>query len=79
MEMEDTVKDAILEQKTGDLYLAKLIEITTLSLREGRPLFPNLMDEPVMYTKFHQWVLEGLAEQSKAEEALKEANKQAGL
>ncbi len=51
---------------TGDIddpVLDTLIELTLQSDTENRPLFPNLIDEPIFYRKyFKRWVHEGLLE-----------------
>ena len=58
--MEGAVKDAILSGGTEDYFLAVLIDLTVASIRENRPLFPNLMDEPILYRAFRRFVQEGL-------------------
>lgn len=46
--------------------LLGLIEITTTSLIDGRPLFASPLEEPYFYSHyFRRWVEEGLAERKK--------------
>lgn len=65
-ELEDIVKDAILEGGTQDRYLANLISIAIMKL-EGERLWDNLLDAPAFFTRFFlKWVEEGLEEYKKA-------------
>lgn len=65
--MEDTVEEAILAGTTNDPVLMTLVELTIVSIRESRPLFSNLMDEPILYRHFRQAVERGLANLKKIE------------
>lgn len=66
--MEDAVKDAIVTQETADYVLLRLIEVTVVSIQEGRPLFSSPLKEPVLYQRyFRRWVEEGLAELLKSQ------------
>jgi hypothetical protein len=61
--MEEAVSDAIIAEKCEDAVLARLIELAIIDIREGRPLFPSPLDEPVMYQRyFKKWVQIGLDE-----------------
>lgn len=69
--MEDAVSDAILTQHTDDKVLDSLIELAIISIREGKELTPNLLDEPSLWRRhFLEWVEKALEEASKAQEAL---------
>lgn len=68
--MEEHVKDAILTNEFTDLVLLQLVELTIYSIRNDRPLFPNLMQEPTFYRKnFRQWVVEAMEEKRVMDEA----------
>ena len=46
-----------------DPVLDNLIELTILATYENRPLFPDILKEPIFYRKyFKRWVSEGLEE-----------------
>jgi len=63
VEMEETVKDAILVGSFDDLALLRLVEVTTASIQEDRPLFTTILAEPAFYRKyFVRWVREALEE-----------------
>lgn len=71
--MEEHIKDAILVNEFHDLVLLRLIELTVASIRSGRSLFRNLMDEPAFYRKYFQvWVHEALEERDKLQSAQEE-------
>lgn len=62
--MEEQVKEA-LSGESRDFHLGALLEITVLSIREGRPLFPSILDEPVFYRRhFKRWVEEYIEEET---------------
>lgn len=65
--MSDAVEEAILTKVTSDPVLAVLIDITLASIQENRPLFPNLMDEPILYRHFKEAVSRGLENLKKIE------------
>ncbi len=68
--MEDYVKDAILTNEFTDLCLIRLVDLTITSIRNNRPLFPTLLDEPVFFRKyFYLWVSEALEEKKMLAEA----------
>ena len=59
--LAEAVNDAIITGHTNDEVLDLLLDITVVSITEGRPLFPNPLEEPVFYRRyFKEWVLEGL-------------------
>ena len=61
-ELEEAIKDAVIT-RPEDPILAILLEVTMASVQDGRPLFPNPLEEPLFYRKyFRRWVLEGLKE-----------------
>jgi hypothetical protein len=61
--MEEAVKDAILLEQNDDPVLDTLIDLTAISLSEGRPLFVSPMSEPSFYRKyFKPWVRDGIKE-----------------
>ena len=63
---------------TEDLVLAHLIEITRASIIEKRPVFSNLMEEPIFYRRhFVRWVIEAISEKNVADNAIKEGIKSA--
>ena len=43
-------------EKTDDMVLKVLIELAVVSLDEERPVFPNPLDEPVLWRKFKRAV-----------------------
>jgi hypothetical protein len=72
-ELEDAVKDAIVEGRTGDRVLEILLEITLSTIADGRPLFLNPLEEPVLYRHFRRWTTEGLEELAKLSKLEEEA------
>ena len=66
-ELEDIVKDAVIQERSDDLVLLKLIELELVSINEGRPLFTGSpLNDPVFYRRyFRKWVREGLEEAQK--------------
>jgi hypothetical protein len=46
-----------------------LLALTMRSINLNLPLFPNLLEEPVLYRLFHTWVEEGLVEAQKIKSA----------
>jgi len=61
--MEEAVSDAIITERCEDIVLARLIDLALVEIREMRFLFPNPLDEPVMYRRYLKpWVSAGLAE-----------------
>jgi hypothetical protein len=70
-ELEEAVNDAVLTETTDDRVLAFLLELTITSLTEERPLFPNPLDEPLLYRRhFRKWVEEGLREATDIQKAM---------
>lgn len=74
-EMEEAVSDAILTQDISDPVLAVLIRIATVSIKDNRPVFPNPMHEPVLWTMFIKWVSDGYVAASKVKQIMEEAAK----
>jgi hypothetical protein len=75
--MEEVVKRAV-EDGTQDGVLAQLVEVTRASILEGRPLFSNLMEEPVFYRRhFKRWVREIVKERQATTDVLQEELKNA--
>lgn len=74
--LEEEVKDAILTE-TDDLVLMKLIELTSASITERRPLFATLMEEPHFYrVYFRRWVEDGLEEAARLQVSEEKTMKQ---
>jgi hypothetical protein len=72
-DLEDEVKEAI-AAGTRDVILNMLLEVTMASLVDERPLFANIIDEPLFYRRyFLPWVREGLQELRTIENASREA------
>lgn len=70
-EIEDYVKDSIVTD-TGDAVLSIIIDLTLQAERDNRPLFSNPIKEPYFYSRFvRRWILEGVEERVKSEEANK--------
>ena len=68
--MEDAINEAIDEQ-SKDVVLLKLVEITAASIIEERPLFDNILTEPVFYRRhFKPWVKKGIDEALKLRAAV---------
>ena len=77
-ELEEAVKDHVLTGE-GDVVLRLLVDLTAVSIVEGRPLFPNPLEEPAFFRKFFkEWVREGLQERAKLRQAEEEAEKAGG-
>ncbi|GEM_PF-1278987 len=71
--MEEAVHAAIEECRTSDRVLDTLLEVTITSLLENRPLFPNPLDEPLMYRLyFRKWVEDSLEVVGKLQRAQKD-------
>jgi hypothetical protein len=68
--LEEATNDAILTGSTDDIVLKTLIDLAAYSLEQERPLFPNPLDEPILYRRFSCWVIDGLRELKKASEIL---------
>ena len=71
-ELEDIVKDAMVEGSTTDHYLGLLLENVLVSIAENRPLYASPLDEPAFYRTFRRWVAEGIGEAVKISQAQKE-------
>ena len=77
--LEEAVKDFILTGEGDDAVLRLLVELTAASITEGRPLFPNPLEEPAFFRKwFKLWVQEGLLERGALQQAEEEAEKAGG-
>ena len=77
-ELEEATKDFILTGE-GDPVLRLLVDLTAVSIIEGRPLFPNPLEEPAFFRKyFKEWVREGLQERAKLKQVEEEAEKAGG-
>ena len=72
--MEEEVKIAVREG-SDDIALNLLIEMTIASIREKRPIFATLAEEPLFYRRYiYRWIKEALNEQAALDDA-----QQAGL
>jgi hypothetical protein len=74
-DIEEAVEEAILSGQTKDHVLASLLEVTIISTRDGRPLFPNPLDEPILYRQFQRMVASALGEADKVEDERQQAIK----
>jgi len=54
--MEDAITDAVLAGSTHDTVLGILVDLAIRSDQESRPLFPDLLHEPILYGHFHRMV-----------------------
>ncbi len=62
--MEEAVKIAV-RDGSDDLALNLVVEMVIASIREKRPVFPNLAEEPLIYRRYiHRWVKEALDEEA---------------
>lgn len=69
--MEEAISDYILEGRGDNRVLNTLIEITVVELTTDRPLFPNPLDEPVLYRRnFRRWIRESLEAKAKIDEVI---------
>jgi hypothetical protein len=69
--MEAAVREAV-DHISGDAVLAQLVELVLEEEIEKRPLFPNLLDEPVFFRRyFRRWVTEALKEKQSIGDATK--------
>jgi hypothetical protein len=69
--MEAAVREAV-DHISDDAVLAQLVELVLEEEIEKRPLFPNLLDEPVFFRRyFRRWVMEALKEKQSIGDATK--------
>jgi len=65
-QLEDYVKDYILEARDDDPILDKLVSLVLTSQITGVDIFPTtlgLLDRPALFeTKIRPWILEGIEE-----------------
>lgn len=62
LDMEVAVKDAIFEGASDDQVLLVLLSLTMRELSSLRPLFPNPLDEPILYSRYLKpWVQSALS------------------
>ncbi len=54
--MADQVSETMLVGKSADPVLAILLDVTIASIKDERPLFPDLLHEPVLYRQFRRIV-----------------------
>jgi hypothetical protein len=71
--MVEEVNDAILTESTDDPVLALLLELAAIEIQEERPLFPNPLEEPLLYRQFKRWVKESLDEAVQLQQAEQKA------
>ena len=50
--MQDKASEALMSGGTADPVLVHLLEAAAVSLTENRPVFPNPMEEPVLWRHF---------------------------
>jgi hypothetical protein len=63
--MESAVSDVILGGPTSDPMLVALLDLTIASIRDERPVFPSLIDEPILFRHFRRFVRKALDAQEK--------------
>jgi hypothetical protein len=63
--MESAVSDVILGGPTSDLMLVALLDLAIASIRDERPVFPSLIDEPILFRHFRRFVRKALDAQEK--------------
>jgi hypothetical protein len=66
-EMAEAVNDAIITGVSNDPILDILIDVVATSVIEDRHIFPNPLDEPLLYREFRTWVKEGLEDAAQIE------------
>lgn len=72
--MRSEVRAVVIDGETGSDALSILIEVTLLEVLEGRPLFPNPMDEPIFYRRhFKAWIKNALVDKNQEDEAFQKA------
>jgi hypothetical protein len=62
---ESAVSDVVLGGPTSDPMLVALLELTITSIRDERPVYPNLIDEPILFRHFRRFVRKALDAQEK--------------
>jgi len=73
IELEEYIKDAIITRSGDDRMLAIVLDIVLSSIADGRPLYPNIFDEPIFYRRYIKpWIEEGLREAAKIAEVTKQ-------
>jgi hypothetical protein len=71
--MEDVVREAT-SNGTEDSVLAFLVEVVRTSILDGRPIFSNILDEPVFFRKyFREWVSNQMNADQAAQQAIQDA------
>jgi len=58
--MESAITDAVISGSTNDPVLGILVDLTLSAKMEGRPLFQNLVQEPILYRHFKRMVMSAL-------------------
>jgi hypothetical protein len=67
--MQVAVNDIVYGEAVDDPVLESLLVMTLKEINEGRPLFPNPMDEPLLYGRyFKRWVREAVKKLQKFNE-----------
>ena len=62
--MEEVVRSCVTGE-IPDAIIGLIVELTVAAIQEDRPLFPNLLDEPVFYRRYiKRWVREELDQNS---------------
>lgn len=72
-ELEDAIVEVLITERAPDPELRWLIRIAFVSIYEKRPVFPNPLDEPVLFGKFIGMVKEGLEDARSAQEEISKA------
>ena len=60
-------------ERTDDTVLKTLIELAVVSIDEERPVFPNPLDEPVLWRKFRTAVYHARSDAKKARAEVEKA------
>jgi len=68
--MEEAISDVVHGGDTKDLMLVTLLDLTIASIRDERPVFPSIMDEPVLYRYFRRFTKKALDGQKKIDDFL---------
>lgn len=73
---EEKVLDYLLTDATDDPHVKTAVHLALAEIRSGRPLYPNLRDEPVLFSYLVKWVRAGLEDRKAADQAKQDTLKQ---
>lgn len=61
LDLQVLIKDAVYEGVTSDAVLGSILALTIKDISGGKPLFPNPMDEPILYSRcIRPWVQQAI-------------------